>query len=332
MKRLLKRPAYIAVLAAVPIAALALSWASSAGSGIVTAGLVAKGSAGGAEERAARRLTEAGSAMRILTFDGEEEASAALRSGEIEAVWILGDLEGTLRAAARSGTAEHPIKVVEREDDPLLALSREKLYAAIFPELSYEIYADLMEDRFGETDGSVLRSYYDTRIVTSRIIEFESVSGGEDTGPGYMLSPLRGLLSLIVLAAALSSALYSIGEVRRGAFVWAGRPAMYAIPLLSHFLAALGAGAASLTALAAGGVLGNVLAEIACMTVFCALCAVFCEALRLVLGTEERFAAAIPAAIILSLALAPIFVDIRGFAPVKALLPPYWYLIWTRFI
>ena len=331
LKRLLRRPAYLAVLLAVPLLTLALSAASHGETGLITAALCREDASDSASAAVEERLQGASGVVRVLCFDSEKAALECLRRGEVDAVWVLGSLTDDLAHYARHGWSDGAIRVIEREDNVLLMLARETLFAALFPELSRAQFSQLLEEDFGETDEAALERYYRSGAVRGEIIRLETLSGQART-ENHIVSPVRGLLAVLVLLAALSSALYSIVEQKNEAFVWLSRPKRAALPLLSHLLSALPVGLASLAALYAAHLGRGFGAECLAMLALCALSALFAELLRRLLRAEARYAAAIPVAVLLSLALTPVFAELNVLPPLRWLLPGYWYLRWAMLL
>lgn len=324
LKRCFRRPGYLVILAAAPLLTLALLAAARQGSGLVTAALVLTDPEDPAAVMTRDSLAERSGAVRVLEYDTPKAALRAVADGTADAAWILGSLEEDLRVYAEKEWTDPIIRVVEREDNPLLMLARERLYAALFPALSRAEFDALMERRFGVTDEETLRERYDFGADLCSMVLFEDISGREREENAYLLSPVRGLLALLVLLAGLSSALYAIGDDRRETFLWLSRPGRALVPLLCHFLAELPAAAAALLSLWAAGLTRGAGGECLLMLAYCAACAVLSEVLRRLLGTEERLAAVIPAVLLISLALSPVFADLG--LPVRGILPTDWYL------
>ena len=322
LKRCFRRPGYLLILAAVPLLTLALLAAARTGSGLITAALVLTDPEDPAAVLTQDDLMNVSGAVRVLLYDTPENALRAVKEGTADAAWILGSLERDLRTYAEKGWTDPFIRVTEREENPLLMLARERLYAALFPALSRAEFDALMGSRFGVTDEAVLRDRYDFGADLSSMVRFEDLSGGEAGAEGYLLSPVRGLLALLVLLTGLASALYALGDDRRETFLWLSRPGRIFLPPLSHFLAELPVAAVMLLSLRAAGLTRGAVGECLLMLAYCAACAVVSEILRRLLRTEERLAAVIPAVLLLSLSLSPIFADLG----LPRLLPTAWYL------
>ena len=141
MKRLLRRPAYWAVLLLVPLFALALLLFSRQESGALTIALAMEDPADPAASAAVGRLTGEEGVLLFRLCGDAEEAREEVRLGRADAAWIFrADCAAQLRHFGERGRGE-AVAVVQREDHALLMLSREKLFAALYPETSFEIFA-----------------------------------------------------------------------------------------------------------------------------------------------------------------------------------------------
>ena len=148
-KRLLKRPAYLAVLLLVPLFALAMALFSRQDSGVVTVALWLEDPADPAARAAADRLLDGESILRCLQYEEADAAREAVRSGRTDAAWIFSpDFQTGLTAYVRYGSGRL-ITVVEREENVFLMLAREKLYAALYPELSFDLFRNYLVRELG---------------------------------------------------------------------------------------------------------------------------------------------------------------------------------------
>ena len=234
-KRLLRRPAYLGVLLLVPLFALALSLFAGQESGVLHVALVREEPADPAAAAAVERLLTERSVLRFTEFADETEAREALRHGQVDAAWIFSD--GFSRELERFGGRGHAdaVTVLEREDNVFLMLSREKLFAAIYPETSREIFLDYLKTELGAeslTRDEAAR-WYDSLTTTERVVRFETLEGGEaETDGSYLTAPLRGLMALLLVLCGMASGLYSYREEREGSFVWLPSRARRLVPLL----------------------------------------------------------------------------------------------------
>ena len=257
LKRLLRRPAYLAVLLLVPLFALAITLFSRQESGVLTIALALEDPDDSAARAAVERLTAEESVLRFLPCEDEERAREAVSRGKADAAWIFrADLEKKLDRFAQRGHAA-AVTVLEREDNVFLRLSREKLFAAIYPETSFALFADYLTAELGaeELDRAVLRRYYASGTMAEEILRFETLEGEPvDTADSYLTAPLRGVMALLLVLCGMASGLYCYQEEQNGSYIWLPERARRWLPLLSHLTAILPAALAALLAMKLAGV------------------------------------------------------------------------------
>ena len=323
-KRLLRRPGYLAVLLLIPLFALALALFSRQESGVVTVALCLEEPADAAARTTAERLLNAESILRCSAYPDPEAAREAVRSGQADAAWILpADLEKRLDFFARYGSGGS-ITVVEREENVFLMLAREKLYAALYPELSFSVFRNFLVNELG---ADALRGAYAGGFTAEELIRFTYVDGSEIEPDGrYLTAPLRGILALLLLLCGLASGMYCYREEREESFVWLSRPKRRLLPLLCHLTAMVPAALAVLAALYLSGLWLGLGREAVMMLLYLPCCVLFCEVLRCLSPREEHYGALIPILAVAVLVLCPVFVDLQLPLPFRALLPTSYYL------
>ena len=226
------------------------------------------------------------------------------------------------------------VTVVEREDNVFLRLSREKLFAAIYPEASFALFKDYLSSELGaeELDRATLRRYYAAGTMTEEILRFETLDGEEiDAGDNYLTAPLRGVLAVLLVLCGMASGLYCYEEERSESYVWLPAPARRWLPLLSHGIAILPAALVALLAMKLAGVTVGLGRELLLMLLYLPAAAFFCELLRCLCPREEHYGALIPVLTLAMLVFCPVFLDLRLLQPLRLLLPPYWLLraVWN---
>ncbi len=328
-KRLLRRPAYLAVLLLVPLFALALSLFSGQESGVLRVALAAEDPADPAAAAAIARLTEGRSVLLCRDHGSEAAAREAVQTGQADAAWIFSaDLERKLGRFAQRGHAA-AVTVVEREDNVLLMLSREKLFAALYPEASFAIFSDYLASELGATElePSLLRGYYESGTFSDQIVRFETLAGeAADAEGSYLTAPLRGIMALLLVLCGMASGLYAYREEREGCFVWLPARKRRWLPVLGHLTAILPPALAALAALALAGLTAEPLRELLILLLYLPATALFCELLRCLCPREEHYGALIPVLTAAMLVLCPVFLDLNLLRPLRLLLPPTWAL------
>lgn len=328
-KRLLKRPAYLAVLLLIPLFAAAISLFSRQDSGVVTVALCLEDPADPAARAAADRLLDGESILRCLQYEEADAARAAVRSGLADAAWIFSpNFQSGLTAYVRYGSGRL-ITVVEREENVFLMLAREKLYAALYPELSFDLFRNYLVRELG-AEGLTeeqLRTAYASGFSADELIRFTYVDGTEIQQDGrYLAAPLRGILALLLLLCGLSSGMYCYREEREESFVWLPERRRRLLPVLCHLTAMAPAALAVLAALYLGGLWLGLGREVLMMLLYLPGCALFCEILRCLSPREEHYGALIPILAVAVLVLCPVFVSLPFRLPFQDVLPTAWYL------
>ncbi len=333
-KRLLRRPAYLAVLLLVPLFALALSLFTGQESGVLQIALAAEDPADPAAAAVIARLTEGRSVLLCRDCGSEEAACEAVEQGRADAAWIFSaGLEQKLERFAQRGRAS-AVRVVEREDNVLLMLSREKLFAALYPEASFAIFSDYLASELGaeELEPSLLRSYYERLTFTDELVRFETLEGEtvEEEG-SYLTAPLRGIMALLLVLCGMASGLYAYREEREGSFVWLPARTRRWLPVLGHLTAILPPTLAAMAALALAGLTVDPGRELLILLLYLPATALFCELLRCLCPREEHYGALIPVLTAAMLVLCPVFLDLNLLRPLCLLLPPWWALraVWN---
>ena len=334
LKRLLRRPAYLAVLLLVPLFALAITLFSRQESGVLTIALALENPDDSAARAAVERLTAEESVLRFLPCEDEERAREAVSRGKADAAWIFrADLEKKLDRFAQRGHAA-AVTVLEREDNVFLRLSREKLFAAIYPETSFALFADYLTAELGaeELDRADLRRYYASGTMAEEILRFETLEGDPvDTADSYLTAPLRGVMALLLVLCGMASGLYCYQEEQNGSYTWLSERARRWLPLLSHLTAILPAALAALLAMKLAGVTVGLWRELGLMLLYLPAAALFCELLRCLCPRQEHYGALIPVLTVAMLVLCPVFLDLKLLPPLRLLLPPTWLLraVWN---
>ena len=328
-KRLLRKPVFLILLLCVPLLAAAMAAVAKQDRSVVSVALVCD-TADPAARRAADRLLTADSMVRCTEYPSDAEARAALARSDADAVWSFKDStsDELLRFVSGRGTPG-AVVVTEREETVFLRLAREQLAAALYPEASYTLFRTYLTEELGapaDAPEAFFDAYYNTKIASDPIIVFSHTDGSAAAEADFLVTPVRGLLALLLVLTGLASAMYYDEEERRETFLRLPAATRRALPLLYHLTALLPMALAALIALWAAGLLGPLPREIGLMLLYCVSAAVFSELVRKLCRSQALLGALIPVLAALMLALCPVFLDLRILTPVRRLLPPYYYL------
>ncbi|MBR1659830.1 MAG: hypothetical protein IJ705_05890 [Oscillospiraceae bacterium] len=324
-KRLLLHPAVPALLLLVPLLALGLRGAAGRDRGIVSVALRAGDafSQGIVEALAAER-----GVLRCTVCETEDEARNMVSAGKADAAWIFSDRAETELQRHVEGRRAELVTVVEREDNVYLMLAREKLYATLYPALSRTAYARfLMEQTFADgLPDTAFADFYDRKSPERRLVSLAYADGSVDSGEGYLLSPVRGLLAVGVTLAGLAGAALLLEDRRRGALIWLRPGEGAAVSAVALLLSALNPALAAWIALLCAGLFTAAVREELLLGLLTLCSGGLGGLLAQLLRTPERVGATALPLTAAMLAFCPIVLNAAVARPIAMLLPPWWYL------
>lgn len=328
-KRLFQKRSFLIMLAAVPVLVFSMRFLAFTKSGTVNIALYAGEDP--AAQSAAEQLLKENSIISITAYTQKEDVYTAVASGTADEAWIFSADTSKNLAAYASGEKYQPaVEIVEREDNVFHQLAREKLYATMFSDISYQIYKNyitgyLSDD--GRINQNAMEKDYQYITKDEKLVEFSSLEGGViEEDQNYLMAPLRGLLALMIPLAALSSSLYFMHDNQKDCYVWLKPKEKTVLSLFYNLIAAGDMAVAVLLALAVSGLLTSWLKEIGFMLLYCIASTMFANLVRYLCRKEERLGAVILVIMMVMLAMSPIFLNLKNYRWIQYLLPSYHYL------
>ena len=330
-KRLLKKPSFLIILLLIPLFTLFVSQAAEKGSGFVEIAVVALDKEDALAADIISEIKEGNRIAVVRECDTEEEAKALLEKGEIDTAWVILDNLKERAARLADGQKEKFARVYFAEDNTFVRASREKLMGELFPIISYEIYQNAAlklplspEDASGESLLEIYNSYREGESL----IEYGYADSSQalPDGSDYITAPLKGLLCAVILLCGLAAALYFNSDDREGTFcnLTAGRRA--AVYYFNNLAAVSMAGLFVSVAFMLSGIYTSFWRESLMMLLYIFASAGFCMLLGSCLKTPSRLSVAMPIVLILSVALSPVFFNLKVIPALQSLLPIYSYL------
>lgn len=341
-KRLLHKKEFLILLCLIPLLVVGMTLFSKEDSGVVTVLLCMEDEEDTVTGEIITATMEEDSIIRYKLVD-KEEAYRQVRSGEADCAWVFReDFQNKLISAFITGEEdEKPVIVVAQEDNVALQLARTKLYGNVFPKLAFLLCQDFLESEVlnGESvSEEELRKHYEANAVEGGLVQtiyvspdeladFSEVSKkGEQQKFSYLITPIRGLLMILLLVAGLVVTMYYMQDGERGMFAW--------IPvhkrrwlLYSYVLGAVtDTAVVVLLSLMIAERKALSLREFLVFILYLPVTAVFCEFVKILCCKKEHLAKSIPLFSIAMLGLCPVFLDLgRGFV-LQYLFPPTYYL------
>lgn len=330
-KRLLKKYSFWLILCLVPLLVGGVNILSQEESGIVRIALCMQNPDDELAKGIVDRLISEDSVLSYVLCEDEEKARSMVIDYEVDTAWVfLGNFKGNLQKAAADKRCEAVVTVVEREDNVSLRFARQILVSRVYSDFSYMIYEDFVRDDLGidEVSDARLKEAYEMMFVEGSLFQMEYLDGQKEEGNdyNYLLSPIRGLLSVWFVLCGFAASLYFMQDEQNGVFsrmalknrLWAAF-GMHMVILSDAAIVLLAACRLSGVFTSWQGELGRVILLIGCTLVFCNLVRLLCSA-------PERLGICTPILLMGMVVICPVFIHFRKFKVIPYLFPPYYYL------
>jgi ABC-2 type transport system permease protein len=334
-KRLLKKPSFLAILLIVLILVLLLGAAAKEESGMLTVALAMEDPTDPTANAIVADLLDDGGLIRFVNGDSPKAAQNLVEQGQADAAWIFPEnLAEKIRAfAAFPNERNGFVAVIQREESVFLGLSLEKLNCALYPYLSLAlcenyVYSNILT--VSDLSQAQLKQYYDAVDAEGEdLFAFVYANGGNpaDTeNANYLLSPVRGLLAVMIVLGGLAAAMFYTQDEATGVFDRLPRGKRFLFSVGYPAVAVLDVALAVFAALGLAGLLSSVWYEAAVLLLYVLAAAGFCLGLRLLLPNGRVLAAVTPALVVAMTVLCPIFINSPELPVLQYLLPPHYYL------
>ena len=324
-KRLYKRWTYVGILVLIFASLLGFVAVSGEDSGFVHVILTRIPGEDDRSTAMIEQLLQEDSIVRFTPMDSAEQGIEAVKDGSADAVWIFpATFEET------DAESEPMVRVVEREQNVFLRLSREKLYGLLYQYSARALFVDYTRDKLSQldhlTEEELLTYFEDCKINDDLFVYDNPVSSGDTASSNYLTAPLKGLLAILCVLGGMAGVLYSLQDEERKAFSNLPVTKRPMIGMLTVLSSAFHVGVVSLLALWVSGLYSLGLWEIL-STVLLVLCTVsFAMVLRALFGSMRSFGAVIPTMITAMTFLCPVFFNLTETRYLAHLFPPTYYI------
>lgn len=330
-KRLFKKLSFILILCLVPLLVGGMNILSREESGIVRIALCPKNPEDESAVKIIDELMSKDSVLRYVLCEDESEARRMVMNSDADAAWLFSEnFQSKLQKAAAKKRCEPVVTVIEREDNVSLQFTRQLLVNKIYSDFSYLIYEDFVKDDLALNDVSdtKLREAYDKMSVDGSLFQMEYLDGqpAEAEDYNYLLTPIRGILSVWFVLCGFAASMYFMQDEQNGMFSRVALKNRLWAALGMHAVVLSDAAAVLLIACKSAGVFTTWSKELAAAILLTASTTVFCNLIRLMCRTPERLGACIPILLTGMLVMCPVFINLRNFKMLPYLLPPYYYL------
>ena len=341
-KRLLHKKEFILLLCLIPLLVWGITLVSKEESSVVTVALSMEDEEDELANRIVKEMMQEDSIIRFETMD-KEAAYQAVRAGEVDCAWIFREdfQEKLISTFAKRVEEIPPVYVVVQEDNVAMQLSRTKLYGYIFPHLAFLLGENFLETEImkgQDVSAEELQRYFDENAVEQGIIQTAYLSKDEiladvdvtdreeEISTSYLMTPIRGMLVVLLIIAGLVVTLYYIQDEERGMFAWIPVHKRRGVFYSYLFGALLDTALVVLIGFFISEGKWVSFREIGILLLYIPVTATFCELVKILIRTKERLAKWIPLLSIAMLGLCPVFLDLgSGFAAQYAF-PATYYL------
>ncbi|MBQ9468530.1 MAG: ABC transporter permease [Clostridia bacterium] len=272
-------------------------------------------------------LERDGGVLSLSFVSSPEEAREAVRGGKADCAIIFREgLNKTVKDYLAGKSAKAAVCVV-KDENVYAALCRERVFMSVYPVIAREVFRNDLSDLSGrEVSESEAAAYYALEVKDEELIVFVDLNDEQVKNEHFAVSPVRGMLSLLILSAGMTFAILSLGEreKRRFALGTGARNAAGAVSevLFPTVLTAL----LSYGAMALLGIAGGRYAFPALM-LFALAAAGLSLFLEVLLSSKRAMGVALILLLSGSAALTPVFIDSGAPRAVSALFPSFFYLI-----
>ncbi len=338
-KRLLKKPSFIIILLLVPILVAATSIISKDGdSGILTIALAMEDKDDKIASEIVTAFTEDESLVRFHLCDTPDEAEDMVSAGSADAAWIFAsNLDEKIDDFINLKHSNNAfVKVVQSTDSVALRLAHEKLNTSLYPHLSLAIYRQYLGDTsldFSDFSQEEIDEFYNSMEVEGEdlfnFVYANAIGNPEeeekDGNSSLVLSPIKGLLAIMILLSGIAVSMFYMHDEARGVFDRLPRGTGFSFSVIYHAAAVAMVGLVAFITLAVSGIAPHWY-ELPILVLYCICTVGFCMCLRMLLGDIRLFGTLAPLLIVITAVLCPIFITAPRVPIVQIILPTFHYI------
>lgn len=333
-KRLYKKVTFLLILVLIPVLVMGYGAVARDESGLLTVALACEGEDPTATQ-IMQELKDNSNLIRFVICDDPKTAEAMVNGQRADAAWIFEDEleEAIYRFAVDPARKNAFVQIIEGESTIPLKLVREKLSGVLFSRTSKAYYLDYLRNHVPEVKDvpdEELLQYYDDFASEAKFFEFAYLDGGsknEDSpSTNYLLSPVRGLLAVVIVLGGLAAAMYYIQDEKLGTFSLVAQNRKAPVEFGCQMIAVLNVSVVALIALAFAGLAVSLGRELLLLLLYTVSTALFCMTVRRICGSVGALGTLLPLLVVVMLVVCPVFFDLGALRTVQYLFPPTYYI------
>lgn len=332
-KRLLLKPSFMLVLLIVPAVVVVSYFASNEERGLATIAIAAEDSKSASFEAIAKDLSSDSSAIIYKRYATREEAIQSIADGKSAYAWIFKDNFEERLASYASGEDIVLCEIICKEETMMSKVTSEKLFGVLYKHLSKELFLDFMREKSYPIDNAndaYLSEYFDSYAsnIKSDIISFVFLDDEDKKieDANYLTSPLKGLLAACMLICCIAAMMYSLDDEKAGKYSMFAVSSRFFLHFTSVFSAAVLVAFVVYFSMLISGAVNHYFVDAVVLIFYALISTVFCVFLGIIFRSSKSLCVFLPVLTIVTITLCPVFVNIKGYEPLKNLLPAYHYL------
>lgn len=330
-KRFFKNINYVIILLLIPVTIAALHVVSKEESGFVR---IVLASVDPEDPVAAAITSDLIDSSHLVVFDScdsADEARDLVKNGTYDAAWIFPEaMQERIHQFTKNPSVNNAIvSVIERKQNVPLRMTHEKLSAALYKYSSKGVFLNYIRNRFPALDqqtDSDLLEYYDGYVTDFHLFEQAYMNGAQPSeelqNANYLTTPIRGILSVIVVFCGLCAAMMYLSDEKQGSFAQIKLSNRIFVTVAYVFVAMFNVALIAMISLFIIGFNVSVLTEILSMLVLLVCASLFCTFFAVCFSNQNIFGALIPLFTVVMLIVCPVFMNLNELRAVQMLFPP----------
>ena len=333
-KRLYKKLTFVLILALIPALVFGYGMVARDESGVMTIALAQEGDDPLAET-VMLDLKENSNLIHFVLCDSADGARKMLSDNKADAAWIFAeDMQAKVYQFVQNPARKNSfVQIIEREATIPLKLAREKLSGTVFGHCSPTFYLAYIRNNVPTLDGvsdEALMQYYENFAKDIDLFEFSDLEGAtgeaEAASANYLLSPVRGMLSVIIVLGALAASMYYIRDEQAGTFALVPQKRKAITEFSCQMIAVVNISVVVLLAMLFAGLAENIARELVILALYAVSAALFGMTVRRLCRSLSAVGTALPLLTVVILVVCPVFFDLGALRALQYLFPPTYYI------
>ncbi len=332
-KRLYKKASFLLILVMIPALVLGYNAVNKEDSGMLSIALSCDDPTDPIAQDLIASISGSSNLIRFQVYDCADDAEYAVRSGRADAAWIFMDqMEQRIDAFVHSWSERDSlVRVIEREENVVCLIAREKLGGAVFGACARPFYLQYIRQNVPELDHvseQTLIEYYNKVNMNGTLFKYGTVYGEIDPEhpENFLTTPVRGILAAVVVLASLATSMYYIRDERAGMFAWVREEMRPFVELGYQLISLVNVLVVVMGSLWLSGLTVDWTTELPVVIIFAFCCAAFAMLIRALFPTIQAVGALMPLLTVAMLAVCPVFFDLARLREIQFAMPPTYFV------